>query len=330
MNLGTGIKIIGNIGLVAIFFGAVHVVNRNRTTLDHSSKGGEFRVPVWSSLAYRVPAKAFQFLSVDGPFRVKVSRGSHLPVKVAFHPEASRLIQFEHSESALRVKWKGAATRSKLIDIEVSAPNLAQIRVNGRSVLQMDRSDFPTLRVIGEGYSKIDIGESRNTLLVELTGYAQLKTHCQQSVNLDLKIQDSAAATISGFTQNLTAKLDGNAQLKTESTPLSVGKANVQTFADSRARLKQIDRLDSWAFGRSCIAVDSDPSALTCRAYEDGVFVVKGEPKVWAHDSKLRATSKSVAQSVAEKVNRTLNPLLTAHDGKPVSRTMAGKVGRAG
>lgn len=240
------------------------------------------------------------------------------------------MIQVDHSQSALSVKWKGASTRSKLIDLEVSAPNLSEIRINGRSVLQIERSDFPILRVIGEGFSKITIGEVRNTLLAELTGYAQLETHCHRSVNLDLKIQDSASAKISGFTQNLTAKLDGNGRLNAQNHPLSVGKASIQTFADSHARFKNVDRLDSWAFGRSSISVESEPTSLTSRAYEDGLLVVKGEPRVWAHDSKLRATSEGVAQSVAERVNRTLNPLLTAHKGKPADRTIARKPGCVG
>lgn len=282
------------------------------------------------SLEYRVPSKAFQFLSVEGPFRVRVSRGSHLPLKFAFHPEASRLIQLEHSQSALSVKWTGAPTRSKLIDLEVSAPNLSEIRVNGRSVLEMKRSDFPILRVIGEGFSKLAIGESKNTLLVELSGYAQLKTHCDQSVNLDLKIQDSAIATVSGNTQNLTAKLDGNGQLNAQNHHLSARKASIQTFADSHARFKKVDCLDSWAFGRSRIAIDSEPSSITARVYEDGLLVVKGEPRVWAHDSKLRATSEAVAHSVAERVNRTLNPTLSVNRQKQSGREMLVQPGRTG
>jgi len=313
MSLGTGFKIAGYVGIVCAFFGAIHYVNHHRPMRSALTVTGELEAGPRPSLSYKVSPKAFRILNLDGPFRVKVRKGSFLPVHLKFHPEASRLVQVEQREGHLNVRWLGASKRTKLIDIEVTAPNLAEIHLMGRARLEMEKSEFPILRVFGEGFTSASIGEVENILVAELTGYSSLKTKCKNAFNIDLKVLDSAKVDITGSAQRLTGWLEGNGKIfSSTGTPLAVRRASVKSYGDSQVTLAQVERMDSWIGGRSVQEIANLPKTILTRTSDDGLLMVSGKPRVWPHDSKLRNLNAHVAGVVLSTTQAVFVPVSNA------------------
>ncbi len=316
MNLGTGFKWAGYVGVAVVFCGAIGYVNRTQAMRSLGTPNGELEAGSKPTLSYTVAPKAFQILDLNGPFRVKVRKGSFMPVRVNFHPQASRLVKMEESEGRLTLRWLGASKRSKLIDVEVSAPNLAEVHLMGRARLEMDRCEYPILRIFSEGFSSATVGEVEHILVAELNGYSTLKATCKNAYNIDLKVLDAAKADVTGSAQRLTGWLEGNGKIFSSTKPLAVRRASVKSYGDTRVQLSTVERMDSWIGGRSVQQVETLPKTIITRTSEDGLMVVNGQPRVWPHDSKLRALTSQVASVVNSTVQGAFIP--TSGQTQPV------------
>jgi hypothetical protein len=233
-----------------------------------------------------------------------------MPLHLNFHPEAGQLVKIEHREGHLNVKWVGSPKRSKLIDIEITAPNLAEIHLMGKAQLEMEKCEFPILRVFGEGFTRASIGEVEQILVAELTGYSSLKTNCKNAFNIDLKVLDSAKVDISGSAQRLTGWLEGNGKIfSSKGVPVAVKRASVKSYGDSHVTLSKIERMDSWIGGRSVQEIANLPKTILTRTSDDGLLIVNGKPRVWPHDSKLRNVNAHVAGVVLSKAQAVFIPV---------------------